>query len=140
MKSKIKRRSAVIPKSARISSVATPLRPTKKSGVILPPVTGEAEYRQFAMKDGPWNFGRKLNEPRWGLIRNHGIPVLYEMFDSLRVGVPFKLNELYGELYTLEGYSEKTQQCILSAICCWQAIQEEPQIVKVGRSWMLPEA
>ncbi len=95
------------------------------------------DYRTFAKEHRPWDFGKPLPDSTMGLVRNHGIPVSMEIFDTVYHDVPFTASSLTGELSTINHLSKQTQACIIGATLRWLSIQDPPQCRRAGRRWLL---
>lgn len=92
-----------------------------------------AEYRQ-AQIESNWAPEKPdgLSERAMYYVRQHGYAVSLEIFDSVRVGVPFRPTWLVGELSTLCGYSPDTERCIIGAILRYLALVDPPQAKPIG--------
>ena len=119
------RKTAVIPKHLRISSITS--RPDfegEKGGVTLG-VASASEYQ--ALNVGVTSWGKTFNSSDWDKVKKHGIGVSCEIFDSVLVGIPFKCTELVGELKSIGHLKEKSQYVVINATLRWLSIQDDPQ-------------
>lgn len=129
--------NAIIAQDKRISSIMSVPQPD--GGIMLVPATAQ-EYYTFEKENGPWDKGQSLKSfEEMRLVLRHRA-TLWEIFDSVWVDVPFKCTHLVGELSTISHLSEKTQYCIINALCRWMTIQEIPQCQRRGGSFVLARA
>ena len=123
------------------------IRPSaNRISAIMPSAPGEdgytfqlataRDYRRYA-RANPFKGNALASERERPLIRNHGVAVLMEIFDTVDVNVPFTGVALVGELHTIRNYTIKTQYCIISAVLRWAAAQDEPQVRKTDGKWVL---
>ena len=125
---------AIIPSANRISAIM-PSAGNHKGGFTFQLATAE-DYRRYAREhpDEGDTFAVKRERV---LIKNHGVAVLMEIFDTVSIGLSFTGAALVHELSTISGYAVKTRYCIISAVLRWAAAQDEPQVRKVGGKWVL---
>lgn len=125
---------AIIPSAHRISAIM-PSAENHKDGYTFQLAAAE-DYRKYA-REHPDEGDALASKRERPLIRNHGVAVLMEIFDTVYVGSPFTGMSLVNELSTIRGYELKTRYCIVSAVLRWAAAQDEPQVRKVGGKWVL---
>ena len=125
---------AIIPSAKRISAIMPSAQ--NDGGGYTFQLAGAEDYRKYA-REPPDEGDALASEHERPLIRNHGVAVLMEIFDTVYVGSPFTGMSLVDELSTIKGYELKTRYCIISAVLRWAAARDEPQVRKVGGKWVL---
>ena len=126
--------SAIIPERGRLSALM-PSALKGEPGFTLQTARAE-NYYAFA-QEHPTEGASLSSVHERPLIKRHGIAVLMEIFDALRVNVKFTATSLVGELCTLQHLSPKSQLCILSAVLRWATARPNPQVRKSGGFWLL---
>ena len=105
-----------------------------------------ADYRALP-QSGDWDFGAaELRAgtpifPSKGMsahIKAHGIPVLYEIFDTIHPDVHFKISHLIGELCTIAHLKPKGQREVIYAVLRWQ--EGENFVRQSSQVWTHPSA
>ncbi len=125
---------AIIPRDDRISAITSD--PTPDGGIRMRPATAR-EYYDFAA-DGDYDLGRALaSREQMRLVIARGVAVSQEIFDTVRIDVPFTCESLVGELSTIEHLAAKTQYCIINATLLWLMKQDEPQCRRRGSQYVL---
>ena len=125
---------AIIPRDDRISAITSDSLPD--GGIGMRPATAQ-EYYDFAAADD-FDLGHALaSREQMRLVITRGVAVSQEIFDTIRIGVPFAVTSLVGELSTIEHLADKTQYGIINATLLWLTIQDEPQCRRQGAQYVL---